>query len=237
MVAFFSILIAVVLLGITVYGLHRYQTMEVEYHVDRTMPLPPLNSSEQSGAASETPAAETDSEDEVAAQEATPTPTPAPAPAEPRTADRSNWLARVAELKREGELDQALAVCEQEFPLWGAYNQACIVHRARLKQYESDKDKAATLLQRLYRLAAIAELLHDKSDPARQLSPPQLKELDLSGIEELDFPYAQIGYAHLRLVRKSDIKLMQSLWGRPDQHQLPRQYHDQWWQDSMPASG
>ena len=43
MIAFLSILLAVVLLGITVYGLHRYQTMEVEYTVDRSTPLPPLD--------------------------------------------------------------------------------------------------------------------------------------------------------------------------------------------------
>ena len=42
MVAFLSILVAVALLGLTVYGLHKYQTMEVEYTVDRSMPLPPL---------------------------------------------------------------------------------------------------------------------------------------------------------------------------------------------------
>lgn len=30
------------MLGVTAYGLHRYQTMEVKYQVDRTMPLHPL---------------------------------------------------------------------------------------------------------------------------------------------------------------------------------------------------
>ena len=47
MIAFFSILVCLALLGVTVYGLHRYQTMEVEYQVDRTMPLPSLKRESQ----------------------------------------------------------------------------------------------------------------------------------------------------------------------------------------------
>lgn len=233
MVAFFSILLAVVLLGITVYGLHRYQTMEVEYTVDRSMPLPPLESDAEPQPDPESPAS------------AQPPQVKHPAPAKAasgksskseatKSADRKSnsqtWLQQVAELKKANRLDDAMAVCQQEFPLWGAYNQACIIERLKLKQAGSSPENELAFLDRLYRLALTAELLHDKSEGSESLPLSQLRKLDLDRIDALDFPYPELGYAHLRLVRKTDIKLMLAHWGRPGQHQLPREFHRAWWQ-------
>jgi len=217
MVAFLSILLAVVLLGITVYGLHRYQTMEVEYTADRSAPLPPLDPKSDGGSAK--------------AEHSATTNKAADRPAKSKPAKTTQtWLNRVAELKKAGQLQQALAICEQEFPLWGAYNQACIIERLKIKDDGADDEAREAGLQRLYQLAVIAELLHDKSDGSDHLTLNQLKTLDLSKINELEHDYSQIGYAHLRLIRKSDIKTMLASWGRPEQHSLPRAYHRDWWQ-------
>lgn len=216
MVAFLSILLAVVLLGITVYGLHRYQTMEVEYTVDRSMPLPPL-----------------DSQSDNTAKPQSPHHSAAPADnskSKPAKAQQS-WLSQVAELKKSGDLDEALLLCEQEFPLWGAYNQACIIERLKIKDESASADVLEAGLQRLYHLAVTAELLHDKSDDSEHLTLNQLKSLDLDKVNNLSHNYDEIGYAHLRLVRKSDIKVMQAQWGRPSRHTLPRDQHRQWWLD------
>ncbi|MCI5105749.1 MAG: hypothetical protein MRY76_03465 [Pseudomonadales bacterium] len=243
MVAFLSILLAVILLSATVYGLHRYQTMEVEYNVDRSTPLPPLESDE-AGFADSAPDAETEAKTSKSAARAD---KGQAAQAGGKTAQRSSvssnrsakaskastssqgWLNEVAELKKKGELQQAMQVCKQEFPLWGAYNQACIIERLRLKQCK-DKAEQESILHRLYQLAASAELLHDKSENAEHLTPIQLKSLDLSKLAEIRHDYSEIGYAHLRLIRKSDVKSMIGSWGRPNQHQLPRQVHSHWWQ-------
>ena len=238
MVAFLSILLAVILLSATVYGLHRYQTMEVEYNVDRSTPLPPLATNEADDAKLASADAATDTGG--APQVAPPRKQPAEAntnkraaasgskPAKPR-ASSQGWLNEVAELKKKGELQQAMSICEQEFPLWGAYNQACIIERLRLKQCKEQAEQES-ILHRLYQLAASAELLHDKSESAEHLTPVQLKSLDLSKLAELKHDYMEIGYAHLRLIRKSDVKSMIGSWGRPNQHQLPRQVHSHWWQ-------
>jgi hypothetical protein len=239
MVAFLSILLAVVLLSATVYGLHRYQTMEVEYNVDRSTPLPPLEADEAGFAdtdpdagAEERTSKPATSADKGAAQAGAKTARRRSAnsskPARPK-ASSQGWLNEVAELKKKGELQQAMQLCEQEFPLWGAYNQACIIERLRLKQCK-DKAEQESILNRLYQLAASAELLHDKSENAEHLTPAQLKSLDLSKLAEIKHDYMEIGYAHLRLIRKSDVKSMIGSWGRPNQHQLPRQVHSHWWQ-------
>lgn len=217
MVAFLSILLAVVLLGITVYGLHRYQTMEVEYTVDRSTPLPPLDSQRDGKSAK----AKSSSVDNAIVDD--------PEKNKPSKTTQT-WLNRVAALKKAGDLEQALAICEQEYPLWGAYNQACIIERLKIKDESADSEAREAGLQRLYRLAVIAELLHDKSDGSDHLTLNQLKALDLDRVNQLEHDYSQIGYAHLRLIRKSDIKIMLSSWGRPEQHALPRAYHQDWWQ-------
>jgi len=245
MIAFFSILLAVVLLGITVYGLHRYQTMEVEYTVDRSMPLPPLESDELSAVEPEQsdpdqtsakpPAARSTTVDASSADKPKQTSVSGKAdPSQKKTASQT-WLQQVAELKKTEQLDAAMTICREEFPLWGAYNQACIIERLKLKQAGNNAVEEQAFLERLYRLAAIAELLHDKSDGTDPVPLSQLRELDLAHLDELRFPYQTLGYAHLRLVRKSDIKLMLSHWGRPDQHQLPRDYHRDWWQQTLEA--
>jgi len=238
MVAFFSILLAVVLLGVTVYGLHRYQTMEVEYTVDRSMPLPPLEAGPDTGAGEAEPAPESArSTGGQTEKTAAPPPRNAGGDRKSRTLSRNTqaWLAEVNALKSSGDMAAALSRCRQEFPLWGAYNQACIILRAQLKDAPASGAQESTLLEELYTLAGTAELLHDKSGETPTLNLGQLRKLDLSRLDELDFPYQALGYAHLRLIRKSDIRLMQARWGRPEQHQLPRQYHEDWWRDFTAA--
>ncbi|MEQ8955500.1 MAG: hypothetical protein RL120_15320, partial [Gammaproteobacteria bacterium] len=140
-----------------------------------------------------------------------------------------NWLARVNELKKRGQLDRALELCTREFPLWSAYNQACILYRAKIKQAEDAGEAVETLLRTLYRTAAQAEMLHEVTAGSAKLRLEQLRRLDLSRLSDLEFPYQDIGYTQLRLVRKHDIRMMQGLWGRPRQHSTPRQLHETTW--------
>lgn len=267
MVALLSIVVAVVLLVVTVYGLHRYQTMEVEYNVDRSMPLPPLEGEADIADPSDAAADADPKPTQTAARpapgpadgaDAAATGSPAPRadnpdskPAERRTSDRSNrlhktsteaktgsdsnWLQQVAALKNAQQLDQAMSLCEQNLPLWGAYNQACIILRTRIK--DADPEHREALLTQLYHLAATAELLHDKAPGSDRLSPAQLKTLNLTPLQSLQHPYSEIGYAQLRLVRKSDVKLFLDTWGRPAHHVLPRQFHADWWQEFSRGHG
>jgi hypothetical protein len=219
LIALLSIVLTVALLGLTVYGLHRYQNMEVEYNIDRSSPLPPLLKANP-----QQPKAEP-------SQFTSPALEPGEDKPDLASSNQSSWQEEVLALKLSGDLNAALAVCKQEYPLWGAYNQACIIIRTQIKQDQLNEQQLRDSLSLLYRLAATAELLHDKSGRFSHLPLSQLKRLDLALIIGLDLPYAEIGYAQLRLIRKSDIRLMTSLWGRPLQHQYPRQFHQQWWTD------
>lgn len=230
MLALLSILFAMLLLGLTVYALHRYQTMEVEFNVDRSVPLPPLDvEAEVVRPAAETAAPPTDRNESKPASTAK----PAPGRTNPATEAAKSWQDSVSKLKNAGNYLEAARLCEQQIPLWGAYNQLCMLIRSEMKESAQDSNAHARQITRLYRTAAIAEFLHDKSRDSDKLSNNQLRKLDLDTISALEFPYAEIGYAHLRLIRKSDIKHMVELWGRPINHCTPREFHSAWWQKQV----
>jgi len=141
-----------------------------------------------------------------------------------------SWQDQVAYLKRHNQLTQALAVCEAEYPLWGAYSQACIVIRALLKEAQDDADNLQPIAEKLYQVATQAELLHEKTPDLPPLSTNQLKKLMLEQLTDFDMPYQKIGYTQLRLLKKTDIKLLTQLWGEPHNHVSPRAHCQAQWQ-------
>ena len=48
-------------------------------------------------------------------------------------------------------------------------------------------------------------------------------------ISRLEMPYPQIGYNELRLIKKTDIKLLLECWGKPKAHLKPRELHGETW--------
>ena len=140
-----------------------------------------------------------------------------------------SWQDQIAELKKQGRLDEALRICRKEFPLWSAYQQASLIHRARIKQLSQEELDVLDELAALYRLAAEASFLHDRVKGLPNLSLAQLKLLDLSPVTELEMPYKQIGYTELRLIKKTDIKLLLEKWGKPEAHIRPRELHAEAW--------
>ena len=210
MLALLSILSALALLGLTVYALHRHQTMEVEITVNRSAPLPPL----EPNAAVRLRRQDAPAPSREPARQKPDTARPA-APAAPKSASTAaSWQGEIAQLKAESRFAEAYTLCRRYFPLWGAYNQYCMVLRTELKAAGTDPVKYPQLLESLYRTAVIAEL----------------RKLDLDAVAELPFPFTEIGYAHLRLIRKGDIKQLVDAWGRPQGHVPPRQFHAEWWQ-------
>jgi hypothetical protein len=224
MLALLLIAITIALLTLIVYCLHRYQTMKVEFSADRILPLPPLDKDlkRQGKPRSNRPDVK-----------ATKRRTPAPTGRQAASADVPNWQTRLAELKQAGDSAGALAVCESAYPAWGAFNQACILIRSHLRLSQNSAKQMDHDLMRLYRTAALAELLHDKSPEFVHLTARRRQRIDLKTARQLDMPYLELGYAYLRLIRKQDIKLMHSLWGRPGKHQTPRQLHRDWWRNTI----
>ncbi|MCH8137258.1 MAG: hypothetical protein IIB77_14890 [Proteobacteria bacterium] len=224
MLALLIIAVIIALLTLTVYVLHKYQTMEVEFSADRIIPLPPLDKDLESLGKIRP------HRPDVKAPLRRPSAT---ATGQSTNVDAPDWQTRVAELRKAGDRAGALAVCESAYPAWGAFNQACILIRSQLRPSQNSAKSMDDDLMRLYRTAALAELLHDKSPEFVQLTTRQRQRIDLTVARKLDMPYLDLGYAYLRLIRKQDVKLMHLLWGRPGKHQTPRQLHRDWWHNTL----
>ena len=224
MLALLLIAIVIALLTLIIYGLHRYQTMEVEFSADRILPLPPLDKdlTRLNKPRSSRPDVK-----------APPQSGPAPGGRPATGADAPDWQTRLAELKQAGDSAGALAVCESAYPAWGAFNQACILIRSRLRPSQNSAKQMDADLMRLYMTATLAELLHDKSPEFVHLTARGRQRINLKMARALDMPYLELGYAYLRLIRKQDVKLMRSLWGHPGKHQTPRQLHRDWWRNTL----
>ena len=225
MLAIFSISISIALLTLVVYGLHRYQTMEVKVSANRMLPLPPLDANldnlSRLRRSRDTRARGTRKVQPRRTAKSTHSQASVPKP--------NTWQARVSAQKQAGDLTAALHICKRAYPLWGAFNQACILLRSGLDSASDSIEARDKQLSQLYQTAALAELLHDKSTDLRPLTNKQRKSIDLKAAASLQMPYPELGYAHLRLLRKGDIKLMQTLWGQPGKHQRPRELHREWW--------
>jgi hypothetical protein len=241
------VVLALILLGAIVYGLHRFQLREAEHNADRQAPLPPLD------------LRAIEPLDE-GAEEIPEIPEQVPYPAPDLVADAeaahsfhgfmqaqageddlqaeelhesmtgSNWAQVCNGLKNQGRFAEALAVCEAHYPQWGAFNQASTVLRAWIRNDEKNGLNTDTLLTRLFLTAAVASFLHDRIELLPQLSPRQMKQLPGSAWNTLPLPYDAIGYAKLRLLGKADQKMMKERWGEPSQHLSVKEHHRETWQ-------
>ena len=222
MLALLAITITIALLALIVYGLHKYQTIEVKFSADRTLPLPPLDQNLSSLTALRRHGDRGSSRQPKALQ-------PAARQLDDSAAATKDWQKKVSELKQAGDLSGALIICQDAYPLWRAYNQACILIRGQLRSSMQSVTLTNSYLTRLYNTAALAELLHDKSPDFASITSKQRGNIDMVAAGNLSMSYADLGYTHLRLIGKGDIRLMHSLWGRPDKHQRPRILHRHWW--------
>jgi hypothetical protein len=215
------IVITVSALSLMVYALRRHQLTEVELNADRNIPLPLLKSDHHSNFKLD--------EDK----------TSLPPRAQQQVQESPihiSWQDKVSKLKKAGELALAYTVCQQAFPLWSAYTKASVLLRTEIKGLLKSHQGVATELGALYHLAAVAELLHDKIHSEQNLSKKQMKQLDLSALDELDMPYIKLGYKFLRLLKPTDVNLMIKQWGEPKHHCQPRQLHEKFWDDLLTSA-
>jgi hypothetical protein len=233
-----SILALGLLIGL-IFILHRHQLSESHLNADKNIPLPPLSSFGQADYSNKDDASQPDSETEKTLPPTIVRPQDNSSitlskyrvdePAETEARQSEHWLEKISQLKKANKLDEALTICESEFPLWSAYQQAALIHRAKVKNALKTGEPVDPALQGLYQLATTAEFLHGRIKGLPDLTLSQLKHLKLERLNELDMPYLTIGYLELRLIKKTDIKLLNDLWGKPDSHQSPREVHREYW--------
>lgn len=156
------------------------------------------------------------SQEEVLAQESPP----------PAGSDKTDWKEHVQALKNANQFDEALKACQVGWPQWQSYQQAAIVCRAAFRQPDLPEAEAESWREALYLLATHASFLHDKVDGMENLSWQRLeKTLAVEDLRNLDSNWQEIGYQQLRLLNKTDCRLLSKSWGEPEQHQSAKHYY------------
>jgi hypothetical protein len=145
---------------------------------------------------------------------------------EPTDADehRGNWQSALKGLKEQGNLDAAISLCRQHYPRLQAFQQAAVIHRQQIRQAMETQLPVNRILEDLYRVAVLADL-YRTDNPIR----PSDLQATLEMLEPHEFPYKEIGFRHLKLLNKSDIKHLQQLWGNPAQHRHGEEALGQIW--------
>mgnify|MGYP001161301866 CR=1 FL=1 len=139
-----------------------------------------------------------------------------------------NWLELISDMRKQGQTESALSVCESKFPLYSAYRQATLILRSILQDKNIDEKKTHETLLRLYKTAATAEMIHMKKSTGETISSTTLKKINMPLIENFSFEYNNLGYTEIPLLTKKDIKALVSRWGEPKKHESPRSLYQKY---------
>lgn len=141
--------------------------------------------------------------------------------------DGTFWADRITELRDQPVARLKLAI--ENLPLPAAFREAAIATRAlihgRIKKSEDFIEELALL----YWLAAIESFSVPYSEYLQQPGFNVLQSIPGNIIKTLPFAYSQLGYKHLGLLKKTDIKWCVSRWGEPLDHTTLNKIHSEIW--------
>jgi hypothetical protein len=124
-----------------------------------------------------------------------------------------NWQLQVKSLRASQQYDDALEICRSQFPKSQAIQQAAIILRQQIKISQEQNAPVELLLQRLYSLAALADV-YSTGAPREVSAVTQI----LTVMQNIREKYQVLGHQELKLLNKSDVRLLEQAWGKPDAH-------------------
>jgi hypothetical protein len=219
---FISLTLSSILIALIVIALKKHQLAE------REQALPPLNLSadEISHDASRDdfePSSVTQTASEIAEPESNVT----GSISEQIDQLDKDWKEACKEHRQAQRFDKALLYSEQAWPQAQSYDQTAITIRAAIKHAQLDNlPDLEKWLQALYRAGAESSLLYDKVPGEPDLRWQTIALLySRDEIGKITLPWLEIGANNLKLLTKTDRKLMTQLWGEPRQHRSAKTYH------------
>ena len=138
------------------------------------------------------------------------------------------WADRIRELHHEPI--QRLQLALENLPLPAAFREAAVAIRALIKDKLRKNSDFTDEIALIYWLAAVesfglpySELLHEPGFNVLESIPGNV-------VKALPFSYQKLGYKHLSLLNKTDIKWCILYWGEPEQHTTLNALHTHVWQ-------
>jgi hypothetical protein len=140
----------------------------------------------------------------------------------------SFWADRIKKLHNEPI--QRLQLALQNLPLPAGFREAAIAIRTLVRLKLSKNFEFTDEIALLYWLAAVESFGIPYSEFLRQPGFNVLESVPGNVIKSLPFSYQKLGYKHLGLLNKTDIKWCIACWGEPNQHTTLNALHSELWQ-------
>lgn len=125
--------------------------------------------------------------------------------------------------------DRRLQLAIENLPLPGAFREAAIAIRALIRGHIKKKHEFVDQLAFLYWLAAVDSFCLPYSEYLRQPGYNVMESVPGSVVKTLPFSYSELGYKHLSLLNKTDIKWCVMCWGEPVNHTTLNALHSSLW--------
>lgn len=141
--------------------------------------------------------------------------------------DNNSWVERV---KSESDDVQKLELALKYIPLPQAFKQSAIALRSLIKSKKKDSTPYIDELYFLYWLASIKSFSVPYSQLLGEPGFNVLSRIQGSEILDLCINYDEIGYEHLDLLNKGDVKLLIENFGEPKNNNVLYNVHSVLWQ-------
>lgn len=199
MPTFILIIISLLAVLALIRLLHARQVGESRKFAEQSSPLPPLREGEDAQdalpAASSPPLENIHVAAEVSAQSSS-----------------LPWQDEVKALRDTGRFQEALSLCRRQYPKMLAFRQTLITLRAKLRQHS---DPSEELLGSLYQTAMLGDLCREKK--AGDLDSREINR-QLAQLQAPRQYWQQVGYRQLRMLTKTDRRMLVEHWGEPANH-------------------
>lgn len=130
-----------------------------------------------------------------------------------------------------GEPAKRLSMAMENFPLPGAFKEAAIAIRGLIKEKKKNNESYSNELTMLYWVAAINSLSIPSSSYLQQPGFNVMEAIPGSVINALQFSYYELGYEELKLLNKTDVKLIIKEWGEPKVHSTLNNIYSSLWHE------
>lgn len=139
------------------------------------------------------------------------------------------WADRIKKLK--GEPIQRLALALENLPLPASFREAAIATRTLIRDKRKQEINYDEELALLYWLAAINSFSTPYSDVLQEPGYNIIESIPGKKLKGLLFSYGSLGYKHLSLLNKTDVKWLTEQWGEPQSHTTLHEMHNEVWRE------
>ena len=139
------------------------------------------------------------------------------------------WTERIKVLR--GDPAKRLAFALDLLPLPAAFSEAAVAARTLIRAKRKGKEPFNEELSLLYWLAALYSFMLDYALRLREPGFNVVEAIPGNRLKSLRYTYAQLGYRHLSLLNKVDIRWLTEAWGEPESHSTLNAMHRSLWDE------